>query len=469
MAELQTRTDISLRRMLRVLMPDGTVEVMDIEEYLRGVVPHEIGAGSPPEALKAQAVAARCYALTSRRHLDMGADICTTTHCQVWKSETDPRSDAAIADTNGVVALHNDRVINAFFFAHCTGQTKNIEDVWETPAVAYLRGVRCPVTFPDLTGHGVGMCQEGAIALGKQGEPYTDILTHYYTNTEVVRGVFGEEMSEEQPQPAPVGRYTVHIERRPGVRRLLGTFPHAGTHFTVRDDVGNSATLYSGIDPSLGPGGWSLAAWRDGTFTLEVEGQQVPVTVRGDQVLVTFSESGEAPADVNSETSRIVSKVMSQQDADTLLADLSWYDAFEGVFTVEPAPTRGWILRNTERFASRRGIAGSLGEHGIPVVIADSDGNSVTTASGTDSAYGPGGFSAPVWRDGTFAVSIGDRTFQVEVNGDLVVLTFEIHEGGTSDMVRLVSGSMPASVAGEILAGLGGRFPGIFTIEQGSS
>ena len=199
MAEIQTRTDISLRRLLRVLMPDGTVEVVDLEEYLRGVVPHEIGAGSPSEALKAQAVAARCYALTSRRHLDMGADICTTTHCQVWKPETDPRSDAAIADTKAVVALHNDRVINAFFFAHCTGHTKNIEDVWEAPAVAYLRGVTCPVTFPELSGHGVGMCQEGAIAFGKQGEPYTDILTHYYSDTEVVRGVFDEEVSEEQP------------------------------------------------------------------------------------------------------------------------------------------------------------------------------------------------------------------------------------------------------------------------------
>lgn len=467
MPDVPDRTDVTLRRTLRVLMPDGAVVPMEVEEYLRGVVPHEIGAGSPPEALKAQAVAARCYALTSRRHLDVGADVCTTTHCQVWKQETDPRSDAAVTETAAVVAVHNNRVINAFFFAHCDGQTRDIEDVWQAPPVAYLRGVSCPAPFPDLHGHGVGMCQEGAIAFGRQGGSYVDILTHFYTGIDVVRGAY-EAAAEEEIEPVTrAGRYTVEIERRPGVRRILGTFPTSGIHFSVVDETGNRATLYSGLDAALGPGGWSLPAWRDGTFTIQVEEQRIPVEIHGDQVIVTFTEpSAEGSSGAVPDSVRIVSHAMDRPAAERLLADLSWYDAYEDVFSIE-STTAGWALTKTERFASRRGIAGDLGVHGVSVVVADGDGNSVTAAGGTASAYGSGGFAVPVWRDGTFTVTVNGQSFPVEVDGDLVVLT--LRQRGPTDAteaVRLVSRPMPAEVGARVIDGLNERFPGMFSPES---
>lgn len=170
---------------LRVLMPDGGVVVMDLEEYLRGVVPSEVPPTWPREALRAQAVAARSYAATRHAHLDVGADVCTTTHCQVWNNRYYDTTDRAIADTRGIVGRYQGNIIYAFFFAHCDGRTRNNEEVWGGAPVPYLRSVPCSCGFTWMWGHGVGMCQEGARAMALQGYSYVDILKHYYTGIEV--------------------------------------------------------------------------------------------------------------------------------------------------------------------------------------------------------------------------------------------------------------------------------------------
>ncbi|MGM0401313.1 MAG: SpoIID/LytB domain-containing protein, partial [Chloroflexota bacterium] len=69
---------------IRVLMPEDAVVEMRMDEYLKGVVPREMPPYWPAEALRAQVVAARTYASTRHAHGDKGADVCTTTHCQVW-------------------------------------------------------------------------------------------------------------------------------------------------------------------------------------------------------------------------------------------------------------------------------------------------------------------------------------------------------------------------------------------------
>ena len=173
---------------VRVLMPDGKVQVMRLEEYLRGVVPVEMSEGAPLEAMKAQAVAARCFAafaVANPRHGGDGADLCTDKHCQGWSDRTRSRSDQAVKETEDVVALHGDEVIQAFYFGHCDGHTRNSEDVW-TRALAYCRSVPCVKPYPTMSGHGVGMCQQGAIAMADQGATYVDILSHYYTGIEVI-------------------------------------------------------------------------------------------------------------------------------------------------------------------------------------------------------------------------------------------------------------------------------------------
>ncbi len=169
---------------IRVLMEDGTVVVMPLDEYVRGVVPNEMAPYWPPEALKAQAVAARCYAATARRHTGVGANVCTTQHCQVWRPTHYETTDLAVASTHNVAATYGGNIISAFYFAHCDGHTRNSEDVWLVP-LPYCRSVSCPCGYSFLLGHSVGMCQRGAEAMANQGADYREILTHYYTGVRV--------------------------------------------------------------------------------------------------------------------------------------------------------------------------------------------------------------------------------------------------------------------------------------------
>jgi len=172
---------------IRVLMEDQTVVIMDMDEYLKGVVPQEMSPYWPIEALRAQAVAARSYASTRSGHLDMGADVCTTTHCQVWRPIHYDTTDRAVDDTTGVTAKHEGSIIHAYFFGHCDGHTRSSEEVWGG-RLPYCQSVVCSCTDATMWGHGVGMCQAGAKAMAQQGASYVEILKHYYTGIEVVGG-----------------------------------------------------------------------------------------------------------------------------------------------------------------------------------------------------------------------------------------------------------------------------------------
>ncbi len=195
---------------IRVLMPDGQVVEMDLEEYVKGVVPQELPPSAPMEALKAQAVAARSYAVTSWNHAAQGANVCTTTHCQVWKATHFSRTDQAVEETRGVFAAYRGSIIRAFYFGHCDGRTRNSEDVW-VQALPYCRSVACECGYTWLWGHGVGMCQEGAIAMAKRGATFDEILRHYYTGI----GLLGiqptptpEPTATPTPTPSPVASFT---------------------------------------------------------------------------------------------------------------------------------------------------------------------------------------------------------------------------------------------------------------------
>ncbi|MBI3943371.1 MAG: SpoIID/LytB domain-containing protein [Chloroflexi bacterium] len=167
---------------VRVLMTDGSIVRMNMDEYLRGVIPSEMPPNWPMEALKAQAVAARTYAAT--RRISPDADVDTTTRSQVWQPIHYDTTDQAIRTTHGVAVRYNNNLISALFFASCPGRTKNSEDVF-TNYVAYLRGVDCPHQGNGYYGHGVGLCQQGSRDLALQGKNYLDIVHWYYTGVQV--------------------------------------------------------------------------------------------------------------------------------------------------------------------------------------------------------------------------------------------------------------------------------------------
>lgn len=170
---------------IRVLMPDGTVVVMAMDEYLKGVVPAEVPPSWDMNALKAQAVAARSYATANFKHAAEGADVCTTTHCQAWKATQNSRTSQAVTETSNVSVKYNGTVINALFFSHCDGHTRNNEDKWGGTPVPYLRSKSCICGYTYHNAHGVGMCQYGSQAMASNGSSWSNILTYYYTGTEI--------------------------------------------------------------------------------------------------------------------------------------------------------------------------------------------------------------------------------------------------------------------------------------------
>ena len=116
-----------------------------IDEYLYGVVPEEMPASWNIEALKAQAVAARTFALydkLDRKHTQEGFDVCVTTDCQVYggmDSEA-ATTNKAIDATKGEVIVYLNQPICSVFHAASGGQTDDSINVWNVN-VPYLRAV----------------------------------------------------------------------------------------------------------------------------------------------------------------------------------------------------------------------------------------------------------------------------------------------------------------------------------------
>ena len=146
---------------LRVLMPDGSVEEMDMEDYLWGVVAAEMPAAFEEEALKAQAVAARTYTLyqmlhSKKNHLQ--ADVCTDYRCcQAWISRNErlekwpedkgeeyaDKLTAAIAATAGETVVWEGEPALTVFHASSAGRTRSAQAVWGQD-IPYLVSVDSP-------------------------------------------------------------------------------------------------------------------------------------------------------------------------------------------------------------------------------------------------------------------------------------------------------------------------------------
>jgi len=265
------------------------INVVDIEEYLKGVVPWEIGKINRNliEAAKAQAVAARTYTFAHlNRYEELGFDLYATAKDQVYAGTLaeDKLINEAIMKTRGIILTYEGRPIEAKYHSTCGGNTADFSDVWPGNPPPYLRSVVCGfcnesphfrwkleitkgeffnrlrrnlsrinITIPEgemirqiafirnpkskriieakiITtdreykipsyhlrqtfgseedpdgmlkstyftmsakgdtiiiegrgyGHGVGMCQSGAIGMAKRGKNYKEILRHYYPKT----------------------------------------------------------------------------------------------------------------------------------------------------------------------------------------------------------------------------------------------------------------------------------------------
>ena len=129
------------------------VNELPLEDYLRGVVPNELSPTTfgEIEALKAQAVAARTYALRNMgQYKKDGYDICATDACQVYMGAgtEHPLTDQAVMETGGVIATYDDKPINALYSSTCGGRTESAENIFDEK-VPYLVSTICEYKHPE--------------------------------------------------------------------------------------------------------------------------------------------------------------------------------------------------------------------------------------------------------------------------------------------------------------------------------
>ena len=135
---------------IRVLLDDGTVTVMDLENYLIGVVMGEMPADFEIEALKPQAVVARTYALRNREYgsKHSEADVCVDSACcqnyvEIHEGESYDKVLEAVAATAGEILTFQNRLIEATYFASSGGRTEAAVAVWGND-VPYLQSTESP-------------------------------------------------------------------------------------------------------------------------------------------------------------------------------------------------------------------------------------------------------------------------------------------------------------------------------------
>lgn len=164
------------------------INELPLEMYLRRVVPGQIPHNWPEEAFKVQAIAARSYALhqiARGKFKDKTAHIDDSTASQIYNHS--PENDLinqAIAETRGIVLLHDQKVIEAVYFSTSAGCTANNEEVWHNSRTGQFPGIAIPYLratsqipqriIPDLTdeANALSFFRDSSISGYDHGSPY---------------------------------------------------------------------------------------------------------------------------------------------------------------------------------------------------------------------------------------------------------------------------------------------------------
>ena len=116
------------------------VNIVGLEDYVKGVVPNEMSDSWPIEALKAQAVAARSYALSlGSKHSAYHFDLCATTDCQAYygRAKAGANSDGSVDQTTGQVAIYNGKIAQTFYYSSNGGASESVSNVWGSNQASY--------------------------------------------------------------------------------------------------------------------------------------------------------------------------------------------------------------------------------------------------------------------------------------------------------------------------------------------
>ena len=122
------------------------LNIVNVEDYVKGLLPYEMSASWPIEALKAQALCARTYAMSKLgAHGSAGFDLCVTEHCQVYRGTgaANATTDRAVDETAGEYITYDGKLCETYYSSCDGGATEDVENVWAY-TIPYLRGVIDP-------------------------------------------------------------------------------------------------------------------------------------------------------------------------------------------------------------------------------------------------------------------------------------------------------------------------------------
>ena len=125
----------------------ATVNIVDVEDYVKGIIPKEIGASTTMEALKVQAVISRSFAYANWNKFEkQGYNLDDTSASQAYAgmSVETKNTNLAVDETRGQVLYYGNEVANTIFHATSGGTTESIEDVWGGNGVPYLKSMAAP-------------------------------------------------------------------------------------------------------------------------------------------------------------------------------------------------------------------------------------------------------------------------------------------------------------------------------------
>lgn len=213
------------RGLLEMTSSSGQIKMVNlvfVEDYLKGVVPLEIGPCQEDqlEAVKAQAIAARTYAMAHLGQFgpDAGYDLKSDVADQVYGGVAAENElvSRAVEATAGKVAVYHDRMINAYYHSTCGGTTDDIEDVWDKDAQPYL----------------VSVSDDGACSMSKY---YT--WREKFTADQIVLRL-NQYLTQERGDQVNVGKLTdVRIgARTPGGRVASIIFETTSGHYIFKKE-----------------------------------------------------------------------------------------------------------------------------------------------------------------------------------------------------------------------------------------
>ena len=210
---------------IRVLRKStGKVETMNVEDYLKKVLPSEVFPSWPFPALKANAIWQRSWAMyhiAHPKHADVGADVCDSAHCQVYNpARSHDRTNSAVTETAGEVLVDKvtGEIVAAFYSAACGGKGETGWDPEHLVGHAY-----CPCeSRHERNGHGHGGCQYGSYYLAQQERTMEEIINFYFKNCAIV-GNYGADFKAPQNE---LENRVVTLEGR--VDRLVGLLRQVG-------------------------------------------------------------------------------------------------------------------------------------------------------------------------------------------------------------------------------------------------